>query len=274
MAIICLILSSLSSVLFAITAQAEEGLSGMEGDSSVVESAVLEAEARTELLEVDAMRIAQIVRSVARGVLNIQAGEQPSTAQEALIASISHNLAKETELFQAEAQRWKGQREEREELIISIVFNTAKGIATVIAVLVLNAIVREFRRAMAREAATASPPLVVFLATDSEGKAGEVGRMLVEEHLAACGTIASRVRSISRREGRIEDKPEALLVVETIQARLPALIGRVEELHHYAVPNFITLPAFEGHGPDLDWVKTEHRPWWKRLVRVIFPGGR
>ena len=68
---------------------------------------------------------------------------------------------------------------------------------------------------------------VVLMAAPDAETARQIVRTLVEERIAACGTILPAVTSVYRWRGEVEDAAEALVVFKTTAA---------------------------GHGPYLDWV--------------------
>lgn len=61
---------------------------------------------------------------------------------------------------------------------------------------------------------------------------------LVEDRLAAGGTVAPGLRSRYRWDGKVQDEPEALLTLHTRAALVPALIERTDAEHPYDVPGF------------------------------------
>lgn len=85
--------------------------------------------------------------------------------------------------------------------------------------------------------------------------AEELARALVSERLAACVNILTGVRSVYRWGGQLETESEVLLLVKTRAARLDALIGRIEALHPYEVPEVIACPITAGNDNYLDWVR-------------------
>ena len=87
--------------------------------------------------------------------------------------------------------------------------------------------------------------------------AEKLARALVDERLAACVNVLPQVRSFYRWEGRVQDDPEVLLVIKTRAARSGALAARVRELHPYALPEVLELPAVGGSDAYLEWVRTE-----------------
>ena len=99
--------------------------------------------------------------------------------------------------------------------------------------------------------------LVVLVTAPTPERAAEIARALVEERLAACGNVVPGLRSIYRWEGKVEDEPEALLVLKTTRARFEALRARVLALHPYQVPEVIALPVEAGSAPYLAWIAGE-----------------
>jgi periplasmic divalent cation tolerance protein len=63
-------------------------------------------------------------------------------------------------------------------------------------------------------------------------------RRLVEDRLAACGSITPGLRSIYRWKGDISDEDEAVVVLHTRASLVPALIERTDAEHPYEVPGF------------------------------------
>lgn len=97
--------------------------------------------------------------------------------------------------------------------------------------------------------------LVVLTTFESEEDAARVARVLVEEHLAACGTILPGVRSIYAWEGRVEDSREAALLVKSLPGRADALARRLRELHPYATPEVLLAEAGVGNPAYAEWLR-------------------
>lgn len=96
-----------------------------------------------------------------------------------------------------------------------------------------------------------------YVTAPDPGTAGAIARAAVEEGLAACANFWPGMVSVYRWEGKIEEAQETVLILKTRAALLPALAARVAELHSYAVPCVVGLPVSGGHGPYLDWLRTE-----------------
>jgi len=82
-----------------------------------------------------------------------------------------------------------------------------------------------------------------------------IGRVLVEERLAACVNIIPGVTSVYRWEGEIRADSEALAVIKTTEDCVQAARLRVTELHPYEVPEFVALEVVEGSPAYLQWVR-------------------
>ncbi len=102
-----------------------------------------------------------------------------------------------------------------------------------------------------------SDALVVLVTAPSADQAASLARALVGERLAACGNVVPAIRSIYWWEGKVQDEPEALLVLKTTRARFDALRERVLALHPYQVPEVIALPVEAGSAAYLAWMAGE-----------------
>ena len=95
--------------------------------------------------------------------------------------------------------------------------------------------------------------VVLVTAPDVE-TARSIARSLVDERLAACGSIVPAITSIFRWQGAVQEEAESLLVLKTSADRVPALSARVTELHPYDVPEVLALSVDAGLQPYLDWL--------------------
>ena len=89
--------------------------------------------------------------------------------------------------------------------------------------------------------------------------AKRIGRLLVEESLAACVNVLPGLRSIYRWKGAVQSDDEALMIIKTTAACLAACQARLVALHPYQVPEVVALPVADGHHPYLSWVATSTR---------------
>ncbi|CAN5892931.1 divalent-cation tolerance protein CutA [soil metagenome] len=110
-----------------------------------------------------------------------------------------------------------------------------------------------------RKAETAARPdataAVVVLATaPSQEVAERIVTIIVEERLAACGSIVPGVTSIYRWQDAVQKDAEVLIVFKTERASARGLITRMTELHPYDVPEALVLPVVEGLPSYLAWI--------------------
>jgi periplasmic divalent cation tolerance protein len=96
---------------------------------------------------------------------------------------------------------------------------------------------------------------VIALTTlPADADAGEFGRTLVDERLAACVNLLPVMESIYRWEGKIEFEAERQLIIKTSKDRIGDLWDRVRELHPYEVPEFIVISIADGNEAYLKWI--------------------
>ena len=100
---------------------------------------------------------------------------------------------------------------------------------------------------------------IVLSTIDTAENARRIANILVDERLAACVSILPPVTSIYRWEGELHEAPELQLIIKTATDRVEALVGRLQELHPYEVPEILALPVSQGLGSYLDWLRDETR---------------
>jgi periplasmic divalent cation tolerance protein len=100
---------------------------------------------------------------------------------------------------------------------------------------------------------------IVFV-TCGPGDGPRLLRQLVEERLVAGGNILDGVRSIYRWNDTICDEAEQVLLMETSDDRVEAMMARLTELHPYDVPKILTFEPQEWPAAYLQWVIAETRP--------------
>jgi periplasmic divalent cation tolerance protein len=96
--------------------------------------------------------------------------------------------------------------------------------------------------------------IVIFITSGSEEEAKRLGRVLVEEKLAACVNIIPGVESLYWWKGKIESSKEWMLVVKTQGKMVNRVVKRVKEIHSYEIPEVIALPIVEGNRDYLQWI--------------------
>lgn len=99
----------------------------------------------------------------------------------------------------------------------------------------------------------------IYVTAPTAEEARRLGRVVVEERLAACVNILGAIESIYWWEGTLESGNEVALVAKTAPDRVEALIRRLAELHTYQCPCVVALPIQAGHPPFLEWIMSETR---------------
>ncbi|MGH9560542.1 MAG: divalent-cation tolerance protein CutA, partial [Terracidiphilus sp.] len=95
---------------------------------------------------------------------------------------------------------------------------------------------------------------IVLTTVVSAEEAERLGRVLVEERLAACATILPGVQSIYHWKDKIESSGECMLLLKTAIDRIPELEARLNVLHSYETPEFLVLAVEAGSHAYLAWL--------------------
>ena len=96
---------------------------------------------------------------------------------------------------------------------------------------------------------------VFYVTVGSNEEAGNIGRTLVEEKLAACVNIINNINSIYMWKGKIEHDTEQLLIIKTKEEKSNDLIERIQEIHSYDNPECIGLKIEKGSDQYLNWIR-------------------
>lgn len=95
---------------------------------------------------------------------------------------------------------------------------------------------------------------VVLTTFGNAEEAAKAVRILVEERLAACGTILPGARSIYVWQGKVEDTEEVVVILKTSSGKFAALEDRLKALHSYETPEIIGLDPSTVSGEYARWV--------------------
>lgn len=101
---------------------------------------------------------------------------------------------------------------------------------------------------------------VVCLVTTPPDQADPIAEALVARELVACVNIVASVRSVYRWQGAVEHDDEALLVLKTTRAAIPALDAALGELHPYDTFELVALDVTGGSASYLDWIGASVAP--------------
>ena len=79
-------------------------------------------------------------------------------------------------------------------------------------------------------------------------------RRLVADGLAACGNLVPGIRSLYAWDGEVQDDREALVILHTRRALVPAIIERADAEHPYETPQVLVLPVVDAAPRYRDWL--------------------
>jgi periplasmic divalent cation tolerance protein len=108
--------------------------------------------------------------------------------------------------------------------------------------------------------------VIVYVPVPVYDNAVKLGRTIVEEHLAGSVNVLAGATSYFWWKGELNERGETILLFETVEANVPALIERVKELHSYVVPGIGALPIVAGNPDWLHWLAEAARPATQQSV--------
>jgi periplasmic divalent cation tolerance protein len=80
---------------------------------------------------------------------------------------------------------------------------------------------------------------------------------LLEKGLASCVNAIPEIQTMFRWKGKIVNREEALLLIQTPVDKPDELINSVANLYPSELPPIITLAIISGHYPYLKWAEEE-----------------
>jgi len=96
--------------------------------------------------------------------------------------------------------------------------------------------------------------MIIVLSTYPDLKTGrKAAEQIVEKRLAACVSIVKIEESVYRWKGKVEKRPECMLIMKTTAYR--PLESFVRQNHPHEVPEIIQIEVTEGNRDYLSWVK-------------------
>ncbi len=102
-------------------------------------------------------------------------------------------------------------------------------------------------------------PVLIYITVPGREVGLSLGRLLVEQGLAACANLVDNVTSIYSWQGEIQQDAECILLANTISSRTSQVVDLIRENHPYDLPAVLFIPISDGHQAFLDWIKTTVR---------------
>lgn len=97
----------------------------------------------------------------------------------------------------------------------------------------------------------------VITSVDSEEKAEEIARKLLEQRLAGCVQVLGPIKSRYWWEGKLEEAQEWLCLIKARASDYKAIEASIKEVHPYTVPEILAMPITQGNPDYLDWLRRE-----------------
>jgi periplasmic divalent cation tolerance protein len=96
--------------------------------------------------------------------------------------------------------------------------------------------------------------LIVMTTIDSEEKAEELAKGIVEARLAACVQVLPRMISYFFWEGAVQREAENLLLIKTAEEKYVEVEAYIREHHSYDVPEVVAIRAEQVSEPYAKWL--------------------
>ncbi len=97
--------------------------------------------------------------------------------------------------------------------------------------------------------------LSVYAVFANAEEAERIGRIVIDERLAACINILGPCRSIYRWEGKVETAEEVPAILKTHNWKADELMERIAALHSYDTPCIVVWPVEKLLRRYSDWVE-------------------
>ncbi len=101
--------------------------------------------------------------------------------------------------------------------------------------------------------------IVVIIVTKSREEAEKIGKVMVEEKLAASANIIPEIKSFFFWKEKFYHINESILLLNTRKDLFGKVKDRTRELHSYELPEIIAIPIISGSSDFLNWIKENTR---------------
>ncbi|HTM46478.1 MAG TPA: divalent-cation tolerance protein CutA [Polyangiaceae bacterium] len=102
-----------------------------------------------------------------------------------------------------------------------------------------------------------TPFRLVYVTTPSPEVALNIGRSVVNRHLAACANVLPGMTSVYWWQGQLNQDSEVVLILKTHEDRLAELTTAIKAAHPSDTPCIVALPIISGNEEYLSWLRTE-----------------
>lgn len=98
-----------------------------------------------------------------------------------------------------------------------------------------------------------------YITCKNKSEAKKIGKILLQERLAACMNILDNMTSIYWWEGKIQEENETVLIAKTTKKLFPKLSKKVKSIHSYKVPCILQIPIADGNKEYVKWLELNLR---------------
>lgn len=102
--------------------------------------------------------------------------------------------------------------------------------------------------------------LFAYITAADAAEAEKIGRVLVENSLAACVNVFSGMQSMYMWKGQVEKTREKVVIAKTTEQLKDRLLKQVKAVHSYECPCVLFLPVQGGNPEFLQWIDQETIP--------------
>src|SRR5438045_2505648 len=93
-----------------------------------------------------------------------------------------------------------------------------------------------------------------YITCRKKSEAKKIGKVLLQERLAACINIFDKMHSMYWWNNKIEEANETVLIAKTTKKLFPKLAEKVKSIHSYEVPCILQVPIPDGNREYVDWL--------------------
>lgn len=95
---------------------------------------------------------------------------------------------------------------------------------------------------------------LIYVTCKNSSEAKRIGKIVVDEKLAACANIHPEIKSYYYWHGKAVWDKETVLILKTTDTKIEKIIKRVKELHSYTVPCILAFEIKKGNQDYLKWL--------------------
>lgn len=101
------------------------------------------------------------------------------------------------------------------------------------------------------------PIIFIYVTCPDQASALKIAGRLLEGRLAACANILAPMTSLYEWDGEREQAMETPMIIKTREGHRELAREAILAEHPYDCPCIVELPVSGGHGPFLDWIRSQ-----------------